>query len=156
MLIAARIRAELTTLEEVLARATEFAESIGDPQLRGMAIDSTALNVHDLYVGLERLFEAIASNIDRSVPDGRGWHRDLLQQMVLPVPGRRPPVLTREVQDDLGRLLGFRHLVRNVYAYQLDADGVLANVRRAQLVFPHVRDLLLTFSDWLQSLDEGR
>jgi hypothetical protein len=44
-------------------------------------VDSAAFNLHSFYSGLEKLFELIARHIDRSLPGGETWHRDLLQRM---------------------------------------------------------------------------
>src|SRR5688572_19326107 len=90
-LVAARIRAEMDALQRVLARIVEADAAIDDPALHGLAVDAASLNIHDFYVGLERLFEAVADNIDGSLPDGANWHRDLLAQMRLDLGARRPP-----------------------------------------------------------------
>jgi hypothetical protein len=152
VVIAARIRAELSVLDEVLVRASEAGDAISSAARPQFAVDSAALNVHDLYVGIERLLETIADNVDRSIPDGRHWHRDLLQQMTLPLKDRRPPVLSAPAYELLTQLLGFRHVVRNVYTYQLRSGDVLTNVQRAAQAFPVVRAELNAFADWLESI----
>jgi hypothetical protein len=60
-------------------------------------LDSAALNLHDFYAGLERVFRHIAAHVDRSVPESGEWHREILLQMGLEVPGVRPPVLSAEL-----------------------------------------------------------
>ena len=59
-------------------------------------LDSAALNLHDFYAGLERIFSQIASTVDGNVPTGHEWHRDLLRQMSVALHQMRPPVLTDE------------------------------------------------------------
>ncbi len=85
-----------------------------------MFIDSAALNLHGFYAGVERLFEAVALQLDGSLPKGEAWHRDLLDQMMLDLPGLRPPVITADVMHTLDEYRRFRHVVRNVYAESLD------------------------------------
>ena len=150
-----RIQAELDALERVFQRAQAAVAAMDNPEIRQLAIDAAALNVHDWYVGVERIFESIADNVDRSTPDGPSWHRDLLQQMALQSPDLRPAILDRDTHHDLTILLGFHHVVRNVYSYDLDADAVLANVGRVAGVFPRVRESLLAFVDWLKSLESA-
>lgn len=83
-------------------------------------VDATALNLHGFYAGLERLFVIVAERIDGSMPSGANWHQELLQQMSAELPGVRPAVISRTLAADLERFRGFRHVVRNVYAYVLD------------------------------------
>jgi len=67
--VAGRIRQELDDMTEVAERAEaawERYEASGDEHY----LDSVALNLHDVYVGFERLFENIARRVDQSVPDG--------------------------------------------------------------------------------------
>ena len=84
--------------------------------------DSTALNLHHMYNGMERIFEQIATNIDESIPEGRNWHRDLLIQMNLTINGVRPQVISDELFKSLDEFRSFRHVVRNIYTFQYDLN----------------------------------
>jgi HepT-like protein len=93
--LATRIRVELDDLDRSARRAErawQAAQRAGSEQ--DMFIDSAALNLHGFYAGVERLCEAIAQQLDRSLPKGETWHRDLLEQMTLNLPGLRPPVMS--------------------------------------------------------------
>jgi len=76
--------------------------------------------LHDFYTGIEKILEDIAKEVDRRVPDGEGWHTDLLQQMTLDIPGLRPSVLSAFTAKKLREYLGFRHLFRKRYGFELD------------------------------------
>lgn len=112
----------IATLVERAAREDDFA-----------VIDALALNLQGFYTGLEQLFEAIAREVDGTVPDGPNWHRDLLAQVAGSTGAGRPAVITLASFACLDSVRSFRHVVRNVYAYRLDprrvtdlADDVLA------------------------------
>lgn len=92
--LADRIRGEVPDLERVVQRtlrAWEQVERASDAQTA--YLDSVALNLHSFYSGIERLFELIARHVDRTVPSGGTWHRDLLQQMAHDVADVRPAVI---------------------------------------------------------------
>jgi len=75
--LAGRIRQDLNDLDAVCSRVDAIwrrYQDSGDEYY----IDAAALNVHDFYAGLERIFEAIARRIDQSMPEGPHWHEDLL------------------------------------------------------------------------------
>jgi len=76
--------------------------------------------LHDFYTGLEKIFEDIAKEVDRRIPIGEGWHSELLHQMTLNVPGLRPPVISLPTEKKLREYLGFRHLFRKRYGFELE------------------------------------
>jgi hypothetical protein len=81
--------------------------------------DGVALNLHGFYSGVERIFEDIARTMERSIPQGVEWHQDLLLQMSAEISSIRPPVVTMDTRDCLDEYRGFRHVVRNVYTFNL-------------------------------------
>jgi len=76
--------------------------------------------LHDFYTGIEKIFENVAKEIDQRVPMGEEWHSELLHQMTLDIPGLRPPVITAHTEKKLREYLGFRHLFRKRYGFELD------------------------------------
>ncbi|HLF90545.1 MAG TPA: hypothetical protein VI451_16475 [Anaerolineales bacterium] len=76
--------------------------------------------LHDVYNGAESICQLIAKQIDRQVPIGESWHRDLLEQMSEPVPKTRLAVLASETVEVLNKYRTFRHVVRNIYGFRLD------------------------------------
>ena len=87
LVVAGRIRQELADLKRVVARAERaIGAARHRPEDQDLYIDSAALNLHDFYAGLERIFHQIATTIDGNLPVGREWHRDLLHQMQIDLP----------------------------------------------------------------------
>ena len=76
--------------------------------------------LHDFYTGIEKIFETIAKEVDNRLPMGEEWHSELLHQMTLNIPGLRPPVITATMEKKLREYLGFRHLFRKRYGFELD------------------------------------
>lgn len=115
--LAARLQSELADLEQVVERAqsllTKAVEQDAD------YYDGVALNLHSFYTGTERILEEIAKKVDGSVPDGAGWHRDLLMQMSSELSLIRPAVISRGTRYCLDEYRGLRHIVRNIYTFNL-------------------------------------
>lgn len=152
-LLAERLRVELTTLEQVVQRA-ENALSRATQQVRDQDyfLAAAALDLHGFYVGLERLFELIAVEVDNSRPSGPHWHRDLLLQMSLAVPDIRPAVLSTAAHAAAIEYLEFRHVVRNVYTFNLRPDRVTELVGGLRSAFGLTRQDLLAFAEFLTEL----
>ncbi|MEZ4727721.1 MAG: hypothetical protein R3E79_11375 [Caldilineaceae bacterium] len=142
--LATRIRQTLLDLDRVAARAEalfrQYQQSNDDGYL-----DGVALNLHGFYSGIERIFEDIARTVDRSIPTSAEWHRDLLLQMADEVSTIRPAVIDVAARRCLDEYRGFRHIVRNVYTFNLrpsrlqelttDLPGCYAAVKGAILHF---------------------
>jgi hypothetical protein len=154
--LATRIRAELEDLARSVRRAErawQAAQRAGAEQ--DMFIDSAALNLHGFYAGVERLFEAAALQLDGSLPKGEAWHRDLLDQMTLDLPGWRPPIISAAVMEMLDEYRRFRHVVRNVYADSLDPLRVGELVTRLTPLWAQLQNELAAFADFLEGVSRA-
>lgn len=150
--LAQRIRGELQDLDRTVERAAQFWErGRQSPDDQDMYLDSVALNLHSFYSGLERMFELIARHIDGQVPDSQHWHRDLLQRMTRDEEVR-PAVISTASGDALDEFRRFRHLVRNVYTFNLVPEKMEPLVSRAPDVWVRVRAELLAFADFLEEV----
>ena len=71
LITATRIRQEVTDLERVVRRAERaMAAARHRPEDQDLYMDSAALNIHDFYGGMERIFQQIATTIDDRLPAG--------------------------------------------------------------------------------------
>ena len=151
--LAARIRQELASLERVVDRAERgIAAAQARPEEQDLYLDSAALNLHDFYAGLERIFRQVAATIDQSVPTGPEWHRELLRQMSIALPQMRPQVISEETISTIDEYLRFRHVVQNVYSFEFEPERIEHLVQRLRPSFEQVQAELLAFADFLDGL----
>lgn len=123
--LAGRINVALEDLTRVVSRTEQLAAKAQQTGDDGYW-DAVALNLHGFYAGTEHILEDIARTVDESLPDGAGWHQDLLLQMSAEVQAVRPPVLSRATRYCLDEYRGFRHVVRNVYTFNLNSTRLAA------------------------------
>jgi hypothetical protein len=150
--LSGRLRAELIDLERVAERAVHLlarAKARNDADY----LDGVALNLHGFYAGTEHLFEEIARELDRSVPSGPEWPRDLLLQMAAELPNLRPPVITRDTRDCLDEYRGFRHIVRNVYTFNLRPSRLAELVDGLRACYEVLARDITDFAEFLESQD---
>ncbi|MDI6793264.1 MAG: hypothetical protein QME81_10420 [bacterium] len=83
---------------------------------------SKASILADFYSGVERVFEIIAEEINGGISKGEHWHKRLLRGMSIEIENVRPPVISSELYNNLLKFLGFRHVVRQAYGFQLDEE----------------------------------
>jgi hypothetical protein len=148
--LASRILNEISSLEMVVARV-EIAWKAAATKSDKLYLDSAALNIHSFYCGLERVFEKIAFEVDGSVPQGINWHQELLNQMALEIQNVRPAVISEKTRNHLDTYRGFRHVIRNVYAYYISPDKMKPLAKGIRRVFKQVEKELTAFSRFIEN-----
>ena len=151
-ILTARIDTELSELKLVVDRTLQAWDKAAK-QDDDFYLDSVALNLHAFYSGLERIFEKLASTIDRTVPSAANWHQELLTQMQTEIPSVRPAVISSLLKESLEEYRGFRHVVRNVYAYHLKPEKLKILVGNLEETFRLASEELTVFGDFLKTLD---
>lgn len=150
--LSGRIGESLVELERVVDRAIQLGDKAVQTQDDGYW-DGVALNLHGFYVSVERIFEDIARTIDASLPAGADWHRDLLLQMSAEMPQVRPPVIGRSTRHCLDEYRGFRHVVRNVYAFSLRPSRLQELVAALPACFRAICEDMNSFVGFLKQLE---
>jgi hypothetical protein len=135
--LADRIAGELDEVRRVTRNIQKdwqnFLRTADDGYLK-----ATALDLHSFYTGLERVFRLIAEILDGRLPVGEGWHKLLMNQMALEIQDVRPAVISEATLELLDEYLRFRHLVRNVYSFNLLPEKVQSLVERLPIALDQV------------------
>jgi HepT-like protein len=106
----------------------------------------------DAVAGGHRIFEKIAPELNGGVPAGPSWHRELLRNMTLDLPGIRPPVITEETAHLLDEFLRFRDLFRAVYGFELEWPRLRSLLERLPAAWQRFRR---DVEEFLHFLDEA-
>ncbi len=149
--LASRIKEELSEIERLKIRIVQgwaYIEKNNDD----FYLDSVALNLHGFYSALEKIFELIAQEIDGSVPEGASWHQNLLVQMKTEIKKIRPAVISKDSYQRLAEYKGFRHVVRNVYTFNLSIKRIKPLVEEIDLVFNQVKSEILIFIEFIEEV----
>jgi ribonuclease HepT-like protein len=149
--LASRIRTSLWDIEKSVERSLELstkARTTGDDGYW----DGVALNLHSFYTGIEHILEDIARTLEKGLPSGSGWHADLLTQMSGEIENVRPAVISRETRNKLDEFRGLRHVVRNVYAFNLRSARLDELIADLPDCFQAVQSDLLSFAEFLESI----
>ncbi|AFZ50826.1 ribonuclease toxin HepT-like protein [Dactylococcopsis salina] len=147
--LAGRIRRDLKDLETVVQRSQDIWKQYETSQ-NDQFLDAVALNLHSFYTGIERILESIAEISDGYQPTGKSWHRELLLQLASEVSGIRPPVLSDSLLKALDQYRGFRHVVRNIYTFRLEANQISPLIDQLSTTYQNCQIELLQFADFLE------
>ena len=132
--LAAELRQEVANLERIAAEAAETwgkREAVA-PEERRTYVKSTALELHNFYTAAERIFEHVAGDLNGALPRTQDRHLRLLRTMAVEVPEVRPAVLAPEMVERMAEYLRFRHLVRNIYGFELDEERMAPLAARVE------------------------
>lgn len=154
--LAAEIRQELGSLERLAAEIpATWSKGRSLPEAeRGPYVESTALKLHNFYTACERIFETIAGEVNGAVPHTPDWHLRLLRTMTVDVPRVRPRVLTPELAERLTELLRFRHVVRNIYGFELHEEKIDPLVQESGEAWRDLRAQVEEFVAYLEELGQ--
>lgn len=111
-------------------------------------IETTALAsvLHSFYNGIEKIFEIIGKKIDKSIPQSKQWHRDLLIQMSKDLPERHA-VISDKMINILSEYIAFRHFYRHSYSFFISWDELQKLVNSVLDVWQALQEELYIFLD---------
>ncbi len=147
--IISQIAFEIGQINHLFAAYADLLERAQNNTLDLVEVTAVASVLHSFYNGLENIFLTIVKRIDRDVPAGDRWHRDLLTRMTSSTE-YRGPVLTVEMADQLVDYMGFRHFYRHSYSFFLEWDELEELAIPLAEVWNQAKAELLLFLDTLQ------
>jgi len=118
------ILSELNHISRLMDEYSEFLDKYAS-NMDAYLLRVKASYMADFYMGVEKALRLIAEELNGGVPKGEGWHKKLLYTMTLAIEKVRPAVISNRLYQDLLKFLGFRHVVRQAYGFQLDEKKLI-------------------------------
>lgn len=151
-IIASKLENELASLDKIHSSFTSFRESVGDEPANELELRLFGSFLHDFYTCIERVFREIAVGVDGEEPTGQSWHKRLLDQMLLNIPGVRPSIISASLVPRLNDYLRFRHVFRNVYGFDLQWDKLSSLVKDHDEIYSDITSSIRSFIQFLLSV----
>ena len=120
--LVAEIKDELSKLDTLSQKLSSQVNRTNKEEIA----ESAALRLHNFYTGCERIFKLVISEINGAVSHELDWHKRMLTQVSLEIEDIRPAVISLKTRKDLEELLRFRHIVRNIYGFELKPERIEA------------------------------
>ncbi|MGB7415504.1 MAG: hypothetical protein WA902_14955 [Thermosynechococcaceae cyanobacterium] len=124
-----RLEQELADLGEVVAEVKRVLGKYQQSQDADL-LPAIAMNLQSYYTRVERVMVSVALDCEQTVPEGKEWHRQLLEQMGKDIEDVRPALISESLLASLDELRRLRHVVRSIYAFKLDPDLLLPIAQR--------------------------
>jgi len=113
--------AKLAALEREMLRVQAKITEI--PACADLFYENIAFKLHNFYTGCERVFSLVAIELNGGLPNGGDWHRQLLARMQTEQTDRKA-VVTPQTAEKIKAFLSFRHVIRDIYGFELDAERI--------------------------------
>ncbi|MFP4681498.1 MAG: hypothetical protein ACLFQB_13575 [Chitinispirillaceae bacterium] len=113
-------------------------------EIRSVYLESMALKLHNFYTGIERIFRKIAEDLNGGLPPSSEWHKRLLLSMSLTLDSIRPAVISKDTLSLLEDYLSFRHVVRNIYGFEI----------KEEKLFPLVKNIGKVWNEFSRDMNE--
>ena len=146
--IISELKEELKGLQKLRGEYLGFLKKY--PSIDKYLLRSKASFLADFYMGVERISKIIAAELNGGTPKGEDWHKRLLLDMGLNI-GGRPPVISKELHCNLLQFLGFRHVVRQAYGFELDEKKLEGLAAVFELVMEEFIDEVEQFCNFFRS-----
>jgi hypothetical protein len=110
------------------------------------AIELSALGafLHSFYTGVENLFRRVTLELGSRMPQGEAWHQRMLQEM-MQADEHRPAFISAELGAQLKIYLGFRHVFRQAYSFQLHWEKMAPLVLACEETFARLQEEIAVF-----------
>jgi hypothetical protein len=142
---------QLDDLTEMNERATERIRMGSIDMLDYSALGYT---IHNIYGLIENACFRIAKFFENGLsPDA--WHKELLNRMLLDIPGIRPAFFTREEFLVMDELRGFRHVFRNLYSRPLDRVRLESLQEKMPMAIRMFKESVVRYSVFLGRMRES-
>ena len=115
-------------------------------------LESLVHNIENFYMGVEEMFKRIAVFTKEGIPEGPRWHSMLIKGMARDIPGVRPPVIEHKTRDLLDEYRKFRHLVRNIYTFNIIPEKVMKLARDIKKAFNSYNKDIKHFLNFIEKI----
>lgn len=114
-----KILLEISKIEDLVQKSSVLLEKTKIQEPDFIELNAIGSVLHSYYNGLESIFKLIYKSFDEKPLSSNLWHSELLQAM-FSQSEKHSQILSSELLPYLKNYLGFRHVFRHSYGYELD------------------------------------
>ncbi len=145
-----QVEVELEQLNQLVDTYQSLLHQSAQQQPNNIELAALATLLHGFYTGVENIFKRIVVELGDTLPSSEFWHRDLLDQMTQ-MTEHRQTVITPSLRSQLREYLGFRHVFRQAYAFQLRWEKMADLVQKIETTLRKLETELAVFLQSLKS-----
>lgn len=141
-----KIILEISKIETLVEKSYILLEKSKIQKPDFIEINAIGSVLHSYYSGLENIFKLIYKSFDEKPLSSNVWHSELLQEMFTQTE-KHPQILSEELLPTLKNYLGFRHVFRHSYGYEIDWTHLQPLFYKMNENWQSVKKEILDFAD---------
>ena len=114
-----KIKLEISKIDSLVDKSSVLLDKSKVQEPDFIELNAIGAILHSYYSGIESIFNLIYKASYGKTLSGNMWHSDLFTDMFSKT-DKHEPVLPQELFSPLKEYLGFRHVFRHAYGYELD------------------------------------
>ena len=114
-----KIKLEISKIDSLVDKSAILLQKCKIQEPDFVELNAIGSILHSYYNGLESMFKLIHKSTDATPLSGTMWHSELFYSMFEKTENRAA-VLPKDMIIPLKEYLGFRHVFRHSYGYELD------------------------------------
>lgn len=132
-----KVEFEITQLQRLVDAHRPLLQRMATTEPDAIELSALSAYLHSFYNGIENILRQVAADVDGVRPAADRWHADLLALMAATTEDRAP-LISEPLLAKLTAYMGFRHVFRHSYTFDLswrkmhglvlESEGVLAEI----------------------------
>lgn len=114
-----KINLEISKIDTLVSKSSLLLTKCQNTEPDFFDLNAAGSILHSFYNGLESIFKLIHKASDGTPLTSTMWHSELFHSMFIQTE-KRKTVLSQDLEEPLKEYLGFRHVFRHSYGYELD------------------------------------
>ena len=114
-----KIKLEISKIDSLVEKSSILHEKCKIQEPDFVELNAIGSILHSYYSGIESIFNLIYKTSYGTTLSGNMWHSDLFSDMFAKT-DKHEPVMPQKLFSPLKEYLGFRHVFRHAYGYELD------------------------------------
>jgi hypothetical protein len=139
-----KIAFEISQIDEALRNSKTLLDLCKSQEPDFVEKSAAALLLHSFYNGIENILTLVFKNIDKELPNGIKWHKELLDR-AFEKTNNRKYIFREEIKETLNDYLEFRHFIRHNYSFQIKWEKMEDLVNGLESIWAITKDDLKIF-----------
>lgn len=147
----AELEEEFSTLKELETKNLRAENRLNAGARDELDYAALGYTLHNCYNAIENYCFRIAKFFENDLPDDT-WHKELIFRMTLNIKDVRPALFDKETSVLIQELRSFRHVFRNIYQSELDAERIMLLQKKIPRILNSFYNAHKLFIEKLQNL----
>lgn len=139
-----KINLEISKIDKLIEKSSVLLSKCNSVEPDFIELNAIGSILHSYYCGVESIFNLIYKSLYGTTLSGNMWHSALFTDMFEKTE-KHAPILSQDLFAPLKEYLGFRHVFRHAYGYELNWERLKPLFSTVKENWNSVKDSFINF-----------